>query len=230
MSRSSMAATAAQLPRPELFGIASCKVGTDILDFEIGWDEAERDIAWAESVLRPTGLGSEDVAVVTLPNWEGLWFAPVLSALHTLDVIRALAENYAWDARRAGHMIRNLKPRAVVGLGADTINGLVAQGDDVAGLLSGVDFVWARHDALGVLAEAGVTALPLVPIGPALAIGIPGVGAVVNTAEWAVETVDGEFVVSTVGDRRARLSGVTSGIRGRVGSRVDVGTIVEFEL
>jgi hypothetical protein len=93
-----------------------------------------------------------------------------------------------------------------------------------------VDFVWARHDALAVLAEAGVTALPLVPIGPALAIGVPGVGAVVNTDEWAVETVDGEFVVSTVGDRRARLSGVTSGIRGRVGSRVDVGTIVEFEL
>ncbi|WP_328354870.1 hypothetical protein OG976_24465 [Mycobacterium sp. NBC_00419] len=230
MSRSSMAAVAAQSPRPELFGIASCKVGTEFHDFEIGWEEAERDIAWAQAALQTAGLGSEDVALVTLPNWEGPWFNPVLTALHTFNVIRALAENYAWDARRAGHMVRSLKPRAIVGLGAETISGLTGQGDDVGELLGGIEFVWARHDALGPLAEAGLAALPLVPLGPALAIGVPGVGAVVNTDEWDVQAVDGQFVVSTAGDRRARFTNVETGIRGRVGPRVELGTVVEFDL
>jgi hypothetical protein len=225
-----MAATAADLPRAELYGIGSCMVGTEIHDFEIGWSEAERDNAWAESVIRATGLCGNDIALVTLPNWEGPWFTPILTALHTLQVTRTLAENYGWDARRAAHLIRSLAPRAFVGLGAETLGGFIGQGDDVADLLNGIEFVWARHDALAPLAEAGVHALPLVPLGPALAIGVPGVGAVVNTEEWHLESVDGQFVVSTAAERRAQFDSVETGIRGRVGERVELGTVVEFDL
>ena len=87
MSRATMAAAAADLPRAGLYGIASCKVGADFCDFEIGWGEAERDMAWAEAVLRTTDLGGNDIALVTLPNWEGLWFSPLLAALRTCGLV-----------------------------------------------------------------------------------------------------------------------------------------------
>jgi hypothetical protein len=230
MSRATMAAASAAVPRPDLYGIGSCKVGTEIRDFEIGWDEAERDNAWALDVLRPTGLGAEDLALLTLPNWEGPWFSPLVAGLRSLKVTLALAENYGWDARRAAHMIRNLKPSAYVGLGAETLQGLNGHGDDVAQLFTDIEFVWARHDALVPLADLGIEALPLVPLGPALAVGVPGVGAVVNSAEWSVETVEGQFVVSTAAERRTRFVDVETGIRGRVGASVGLGTLVEFDL
>lgn len=225
-----MAAASAAVPRPELYGIGSCKIGTEFHDFEIGWDEAERDNAWAVDVLRTAGLGSKDLALLTLPNWEGPWFSPLVAGLRSRDVTLALAENYGWDARRAAHMIRNLKPRAYVGLCAETLRGLSGHCDDVAELLADIEFVWVRHDALPMLSDLGVEPLPLVPLGPALAIGVPGVGAVVNSAEWSVETVDGQFVVSTAADRRTRFVDVDTGIRGRVGASVDLGTLVEFDL
>jgi hypothetical protein len=225
-----MGAASGAVPRPDLYGIASCKVGTEIREFEIGWDEAERDNAWARDVLRTTGLGNADLALLTLPNWEGPWFSPLVAGLRGLKVTLALAENYGWDARRAAHMVRNLKPRAYVGLCADTLEGFGRQGDDVAELLADIDIVWARHDALATLTDLGVAALPLVPLGPALAIGVPGVGAVVNSTEWSVETVDGQFVVSTAAERRTRFVDVETGIRGRVGAGVDLGTLVEFDL
>jgi hypothetical protein len=225
-----MAAASAAVPRSDLYGIGSCKVGTEFRDFEIGWDEAERDNAWALDVLRTAGLGGEDLALLTLPNWEGPWFSPLVAGLRSLKVTLALAENYGWDARRAAHMLRNLKPRVYVGLCADTLEGFRGQGDDVAELLADINIVWARHDALATLADLGVAALPLVPLGPALAIGVPGVGAVVNSAEWNVETVDGQFVVSTSAERHTRFVNVETGIRGSVGASVDLGTLVEFDL
>jgi hypothetical protein len=230
MSRATTAAASAAVPRPDLYGIGSCKVGVEVHDFEIGWDEAERDNAWALAVLRIATLGREDLALLTLPNWEGPWFTPLVTGLRSLEVTLALAENYGWDARRAAQMIRNLKPIAYVGLCADTLGGFSAQGDDVAELLAEIDIIWARHDALATLSDLGVAAQPLVPLGPALAIGVPGVGAVVNTAEWNVETVDGRFVVSTAAERRTRFVDVETGIRGRVGASVDLGTLVEFDL
>ncbi|MEE6174932.1 hypothetical protein [Mycobacterium sp. 050134] len=230
MSRATMAAASAAVPRPDLYGIGSCKVGTEIHEFEIGWDEAERDNAWALDVLRTTGLSSDDLALLTLPNWEGPWFSPLVAGLRSLKVTLALAENYGWDARRAAHMIRNLKPRAYVGLCAETLQGFGGHGDDVAELLADIEFVWARHDALTPLSTLGVEALPLVPLGPALAIGLPGVGAVVNSAEWSVATLDGQFVVSTAADRRTRFVDVETGICGRVGASVVQGTLVEFDL
>jgi hypothetical protein len=225
-----MAAASAAIPRPELYGIGCCKVGTEFRDFEIGWDEAERDNAWALDVLRTAGLGGEDLALLTVPNWEGPWFSPLVAGLRNLKVTLAPAENYGWDARRAAHMIRNLKPKAYVGLCAETLAGFSGQGDDVAELLADIDIVWARHDALAPLADLGVAALPLAPLGPALAIGVPGLGAVVNSTEWNVETVDGQFVVSTAAERRTRFVEVETGIRGHLVTSVDLGTLVEFDL
>lgn len=225
-----MAAATAGVPRQELYGIGFCKVGTEYREFDIAWPEVDRDTMWMERVFNAAGLSAQDEALVTLPNWEGPWFGPLLTTLRRYGIVHMLAENYSWDARRAGHMIRSLKPTVVVGLCADTLEGLKGQGDDVAELLSGVGLIWARHDALNALGKLGIAAQPLVPLGPALAIGVPGVGAVVNSDEWDVTAVDGELVVSTAGRRATAFTNVRTGINGAVGEPTDLGTRVEFEL
>src|SRR5215213_11942989 len=84
MSRASMTAAAVSLPRAPLFGIASCPVGPNTLEFEIGWDEFERDVDWAESLLRSTGLGPGDLVLITISQWEGPWTTPVVHALRRI--------------------------------------------------------------------------------------------------------------------------------------------------
>ncbi|EHB50333.1 hypothetical protein MycrhDRAFT_4759 [Mycolicibacterium rhodesiae JS60] len=226
MSRATIAETAAALPRAPLFGIGACQVGADVVDFEIGWAEYDRDTDWATMLLAASGVRAGDRALITMPNWEGPWSSPVVAGLRRLGVVYLPAEQFSWDARRVAHLIDSMKPRIYLGLCAETLDGLEALGRDAAELLAGVELVWARHDALGRLAELGVTAMPFVPLGPALAIGTPGDEAVVNTAEWTLGAADGELVVSTKGERAHNFADIRTGVRGQVGSVTPNGTAV----
>ena len=49
MSRVTMAAAAATLPRAPIYGIGTYAIGSSVADFEIGWDELDRDTEWAHS-------------------------------------------------------------------------------------------------------------------------------------------------------------------------------------
>ncbi|MCV7393842.1 hypothetical protein [Mycobacterium paraseoulense] len=229
MSRATMAAASVTVPRASLYGIGSCRVGTEFRDFEIGWDEVDRDIEWMTALLREAGLKKGDLAQITLPNWEGPWFTPLIAGLKRIGVVVALAEQFSWDARRVAHFVGSLRPRAYFGLCAETLQGLRGLEIDTAELLSDVEIIWARHDALAETPNLGFSAQPLVPLGPALAVGVPGVGAVVNTGEWEIRTAEGEFVVSTASDRAMRFTDVGTGIKGTVGKQTELGTTVEFE-
>ena len=70
----------------------------------------------------------------------------------------------------------------------------------------------------------------MVPFGPALAFGIPGVGTVVNSAEWAVTESDAGLLVSTRGDRATAFTDVVTGLPGRVGADTPHGTVVELDI
>jgi hypothetical protein len=223
-----MLAATADLPRPPLYGIASCQVGTEFVDFEIGWDEVERDTVWATAVLSAAGLGKGDFVITTMAAWEDSWSAPVIGALRRLEVVFLPGEIFGWDARRFVHFVTALKPKAVIGLGAETVDSIAQFDADAAGLLSAVPMVWARDDALPKLAELGVEAHAYVRLGPALALGLPGVGAVVNTAEWSVTSDAGRLWVSTAGDRAASFTDVDSGLDGGVGAATEHGVLVEF--
>ncbi|WP_156432851.1 hypothetical protein [Mycobacterium sp. M26] len=230
MSRATMADTASALPRAPLFGIGACRVGTEVRDFEIGWPEIERDTAWAASLLEASGVRSGDRALITLPNWELPWGNPVIRALRDRGVVYLPAEHYSWDARRVAHLVDSMRPRIFIGLCAETLDGLAGLGRDATELLGGIELVWARHDALGRLAEMGVTAMPFVPLGPALAMGTPGADAVVNADEWAPGAVEGELLVSTIGDRAHTFTDIRTGIKGRWGAQTPLGVSVTFDL
>jgi len=217
-----MTAAAATLPRPPLFGIASCRVGSSDLEFEIGWDEFERDVAWAEWHLRSAGLRSNDLALITAQNCEGPWISPVVHALRRIGVTYLTAEVWGWDARRSSMFLQQLPVKAIIGIGGETVSGLESQQPPIGDLLKNVEIVWARPDALGRLAGVAPEVLPFVELGPALGLGRPGrPGVVVNAAEWTIDTEDGQLVVSNARERAAIFDRVPTGVRGSVRSVAD---------
>lgn len=217
------------LPRPRIYGIASCQVGTEFVDFEIGWDEVERDTVWATAILSAAGLAKGDFVITTMTSWEDAWSAAVIEALRRLGVVFMPAEVFGWDARRFVHFVTALAPKAVIGVGAETVDNIAQFDADAAELLSAVPLVWAREDALAKLAELGVTAHSYVHLGPALALGLPGVGTVVNNKEWSVTSKNGRLLVSTAGDRAATFTDVDSGLTGSVGTATEHGILVDFD-
>jgi hypothetical protein len=219
MSRESMTAAAVALPRSPLFGIASCPVGPSTIDFEIGWDEFERDVDWAESLLRSAGLGRGDLVLITVSQWEGPWTTPVVRALRRIGVIYLTAEVWSFDARRTSMFLQRLPVKAIFGLAGETLTGLESNDPPIAELLQNVEIVWARPDALLRLTGVAPQVLPYVMLGPALALGLPGrPGVVVNAAEWTVDSEDGQLVVSNARERAATFDHIPSGLRGSVRS------------
>jgi hypothetical protein len=222
MSRATMTAAATALPRSPLVGIASCQVGPNFLEFEIGWDEFERDVDWAESLLRSAGLTQGDLVLTTLSQWEGPWITPVVRALRRIGVTYLPAEVWSFDARRASMFLQRLPVKAVFGLAGETITGLESEQPPIAELLQNVEIVWARPDALCRLSGVAPEVLPFVMLGPALALGVPGrSGVVVNADEWTVESENGELVVSNARERAASFDRLSTGVRGSVRSVAD---------
>jgi hypothetical protein len=224
-----MTAAASDLARAPLYGIGSCRVGRDTCDFEIGWDDFDRDITWAETTLRAAGIAAGDMVLVTSPNWEGPWTSPVVHALRRIKAVYATAEQFDWDARRVKTFLDRLPIKAIIGLGVETLEGLRSLGADPAELLSGVNTLWTRYEALPKVRELGLAATPFVLLGPALAMGVvPGREALVNNAEWTVTSRAGELHVTTASRRATRFAALATGIEGQVGATSDHGTVIAF--
>lgn len=226
-----MAAATAAFPRSPLVGIASCPVGPNIMEFEIGWDEFERDLDWAETLLRSAGIGSGDRVLTMLNPWEGPWTTPAVRALQRIGAVNLPAEVWPFDYRRTSMFLQRLEVKAIFGLGGDTLTGLGQEEPSVAELLQNVDIVWARSDALPKLGDVAPQVLPYVMLGPALALGIPGKsGVVVNAAEWMVDKDGDELVVSNARDRLTTFDRVRTGLRGSVGAVADGALAIDLEL
>jgi hypothetical protein len=212
-----MTAAAATLPRPQLYGIAGWRVGADEFEYEIGWDEFERDVDWTESLLTAAGLRTGDLVLITGQNCEGPWISPVAHALRRLGVTYTCAEVWSFDARRTSMFLQRLPIRAVIGLGGDTVAALEPEQPPIADLLRNVDFVWARPDAVARLTSLTAEVLPFVPLGPALAMGLPGrPGAAVNADEWTVDSDDGQLVVTNARERASSFDRSPTGLRGHM--------------
>ena len=217
-----MTAAAATLPRPPIYGIGQLHTGTESLDFEVGWDEFERDLDWAETQMRSAGLESGDLVLLTLDSWELPWAGPVVHALRRIGVIYLTAEVWSFDARRTSMFLQRLPVKAIFGLGGETLSGLESQEPPIAELLENVQIVWARTDAMDRLSGMAPKVSPFVRLGPALALGLPGgPGVVVNAAEWTVDVDDGELVVSNKRERATTFDRVPTGVRGSVISAAD---------
>jgi hypothetical protein len=205
----------AELPRPPLYGLASCRVGTEYLDFEIGWPEFERDTTWAQTVLQRAGLQRGDMVLITVTNWESPWASPVTHALRNLGVTYMTAEVFAWDVRRVLMFLKRFPINAIFGLSGQTLTALTEAGAPTSELLGGIDLIWARPKAAAILRDGCPAALPYARFGPALALGLPGLtGALVNGNEWDVAATERGLLVSNSAERATEFRDIATGFHG----------------
>jgi len=185
-----MVAAAAALPRAPIAGIGRYRAGDQIVDFPIGWDETDRDTAWAREQLTRWGVSRPGYALVTAAMWQGPWVSPVLRACRELGITFGMADVFGWDSRRTATFARRLPLSMVFGLGRETAEAL---------------------------ADAGLRPGLIALLGPALALECPQrAGAHVNGAEWLVEETSDGLFLSTVAERAHQARRVPLAIAGSV--------------
>jgi len=216
MARADTLARARELDRPELAYLVRFPAADGMTDMELTWAELARDTEWVTERLREHGLAAGQRALLTTSGFEGFWGHAVIGALRTLKVTYGIAEAMGWDHRRTSVFHRELAPHAVIGLSAETLEGL-AGGADIGELFRPTSVVLARPAAVPLLRGAGVPAALISAVGPALALECPErVGAHVNAAEWRVGERDGQLSVAAGEGRVSLLPETPLGIPGRV--------------
>ncbi|MEU6139503.1 hypothetical protein ABZ848_03995 [Streptomyces sp. NPDC047081] len=216
MARADTLARAGELDRPELAYLVPFRTADGTRETELTWAELARDADWVTARLREHGLAAGQRALLTASGFEGFWGHAVIRALKSLRVTYGIAEAMGWDHRRTSVFHRELRPDAVIGLSAETLEGL-AGAVDIGEMFRPTSVVLARPAAVPMLRAVGVPAGLFSAVGPALALECPErSGAHVNAAEWRVGDRDGELFVAAGDQRTSPLPETPLGVPGRV--------------
>jgi hypothetical protein len=215
MSRASMVATMAG-QRASIFGIGRFGEGARQVDFEIGWPEFERDIAWAHRMLELWQIGPRQHVLMSTKNMDGPWISAVERALRAIGVVYCNAEPFSWDARRSATFLRLLPIRAIVGMSRETADALLASEETVR-RLADVPLIWALPEAIEPLRTAGLRPAVLAKLGPALALECPErAGAHLDPTQWQPGSGPDGLTLSVVGDRAYQASDIVLDTTGRI--------------
>ncbi|MET7650073.1 MULTISPECIES: hypothetical protein [unclassified Streptomyces] len=216
MARADTLARARKLDRPDLAYVVRFPSADGIRDMELTWAELARDTDWVTARLREHGLDGGQRALLTASGFEGFWGHAVIGALRALKVTYGIAEAMGWDHRRTAVFHRELNPHAVIGLSAETLEGL-AGAADLGEMFRSTPVVLARPAAVPLLRAVGTSAAQISAVGPALALECPEkCGAHVNAAEWRVGERDGRLFVAAGEGRASLLTETPLGLAGRV--------------
>ena len=98
-----------------------------------------------------------------------------------------------------------------------TLDGLAVAGHDPIAVMRRIGRVSAQPGAWERLAQAGLAPARLTWIGPLLVFDpCDGSGGRFDSAQWDLETVDGEIVLTSGPERTARFEREPTGIKGRI--------------
>ncbi|MET7731956.1 hypothetical protein ABZT02_11365 [Streptomyces sp. NPDC005402] len=216
MTRADTLSRARRLDRPELAYLVRFPTADGIRETQLTWAELARDTDWATARLREHGLAAGQRALLTASGFEGFWGHAVIGALRALKVTYGIAEAMGWDHRRTSVFHRELRPHAVIGLSAETLEGLAGTAD-IKEMFRATPVILARPAAVPMLRAVGVAAGLFSALGPALALECPErSGAHVNAAEWRVGERDGQLFLAAGEQRTSLLPETPLGIAGRV--------------
>jgi hypothetical protein len=214
MTLASTTAAAATLPRPRQWGIGRYDIADQPVYFEVGWDDWQRDTAWAHAMLADHGIGKDSGLVIVGGMAESPWFDPFETAARELGAPYSIGEIYSFEAFRTGMYARGLPITMIFGMDRAVAEGL---GDELAEVVARVPVIVARPDAAGLLAGAGTRPFIVTRVGPAVAVECPHrSGAHLNSAEWTLAERGGELFISTAGPRAHRVSEAAVGLPGAV--------------
>ena len=148
---------------------------------------------------------------------ESNQFAPLRDCLKEFGLVMLNSDASYFDAARAESSLRRYSVRVVIGINQTVLKGLRELGHDPAKVLDGA-IVWARPDAYQeLLACSNFETYLWSEVGPAVAMECSNrSGAHIDRIEWAVESVNGEIVLSSRLARSEHFEQYATGVLGSV--------------
>ncbi len=207
---------------PELWGVGQFRVGAGSVTWELSQAEIMRDAQSATGVLSAIGLAPGGRVLVTSLLSEAPHVWPLTLGVLMNGAQLSSADATPFDAYRTAMFLRTLRYDMALGVSDAVVDGLEQMGVDLATAFADVAVIVARGVAYDRLESAGLRPTRMLLLGPATAIArAPGGPAEVDPELWALDTVDGQVVVTSLTERRQAFARQPTGVAGTVdGSRV----------
>lgn len=204
------------LPPEQPFVVGAYEVGGKRYFLDQSYAEAQRAIDGYERIIANFEFAPLAFALIISGYHEAAQTDPLAQAFANRRMRICRAEPTVFEAGRVEAVLRRMDPVAVFGLNAAVLDGLIEKGFDPATILAG-RVVWARSDCYSRLKGlSGVTVLPWVELGPALALGCRDGGLHVDSFEWSVEQIGRELAISSRLGRLTPFNSLPLGIEGQV--------------
>jgi hypothetical protein len=200
-----------------LWGVGTFMTTDGPVAYPVSADDVAADTEAAGRTLDSLGIGRGDRVLIVGLVSECAHLVPFHEALRSRGAILSGADATPFDAPRTAKLVRQLEPRAVLGVNGVVLDGLVTEGFDLGEVFAPVPVVAARPDALDRLTSAGVSANVWAHVGPAVAVECrPGAGAHVDEAQWDVTEDTGTVVVAPRAGRALPAGAYRTEVRARV--------------
>lgn len=194
-------AAVAEIPRQRLRCIGRYESREGGVDYEISWEDAARDAAWADRALTALKVTKGEFVAVVSTGHEAPWYGPLLDALYRRGATVCPLEPAPYEQGRAEMFFRRFPIAHLIGLDAE-LCGALDTGPGLPFLFTKLRTIVARPDAFARIRDFAGTKGLISPLGPA--IGMPCAEAAVvhvDADEWRIETIDGAVAITALKDR-----------------------------
>lgn len=201
-----------------LWAVGGAAVADGFVEYPLSNRDVEADAAWAERQLAALGVG-KGALIDFIHNYrECGHFWPYYVAAYRLGAPAMNGMATPWDVSRTEMYARRFDLTLVMGVAAETVEGLISFGHEPSKVLDQAACVAARGTAVAALAASGRAPHALTLFGPMILISAPGeTGAAYDASQWTVEADEaGRLLVSAKADRAARYDRLDTGFAGRV--------------
>lgn len=193
-----------EIPRQRLRCIGRYESREGGVDYEISWDDAARDAAWADCALTTLNVTKGEFVAVVSTGHEAPWYGPLLDALYRRGATVCPLEPAPYEQGRAEMFFRRFPIAHLIGLDLELCGALEA-GVGLPNLFGKLRTIVARPEAFSRIQDFAGTKGLIFPLGPA--IGMPCTEADVvhvDADEWQIENVDGTVAITALKERATR--------------------------
>lgn len=207
------------MPPPEVWGVGRVVVAGEAVPWPVRAADVDDETASQARALERLGVREGDVVVLCSLLSQAIHVFPLEQAVNALGARYSSTDATLFDAFRTAAMIRQVEPRAVVGVNGVVVKGLQELDRDTRDVFGPVPIVVTSDEvAHTVLRDAGLAPLRWRLLGPTSVFECEARdGLHVDASRWRVECGDGGgLLLTNLAPRLTVCDRFVTGLRGEV--------------
>lgn len=207
------------MPPPDVWGVGRVVVAGEAVPWPVSATDVDDETASQARALERLGVREGDVVVLCSLLSQAIHVFPLEEAVNALGARYSSTDATEFDAFRTAAMIRQVEPRAVIGVNDAVVRGLRELGRDLRDVFGPVPVVvTSDEDAWRALRDAGLAPLRWRLLGPTSAFECEARdGLHVDASRWRVERGDdGALLLTNVTPRLTACERFVTGLRGEI--------------